>query len=126
MTKYAQNVVLSNGTSVTVEAWTFGQMAARSAEFMAMLEGFTARIKGEVATLPDEDNMRLMQRTVQYSLARPEDAELLRACDLPALVEAIWEVNGLGDLVGKFMRLRMEAHERQMQMLSSSPPPTGT
>ncbi|GAA0508386.1 hypothetical protein [Deinococcus depolymerans] len=124
MSPYQKTVPLRSGVTVTVQAWAFADMAARSAEFMGMLESFTARIKGEVTDLPDVDALRLMERTVRFSLHRPEDHELLRACDLPDLVEAIWEVNGLGDLVGKFLRLRLAAHQRQEAALSSPPPGT--
>lgn len=118
--EYTKTVPLSDGTFVTVQAWSLGDIAARSSEFMGMLEAFVARIKGQAELLPDADAMRLMERTVRFSLMRPEEAERIRACDLPALVTAVWEVNGLAELVGKFLHLRLQAHERQEQMLKTS------
>lgn len=120
--EYTRAVALSNGVTVTVQAWTLADIASHSTEFMTMLEACVARIKDQPALLPDVDTLRLMERTVRFSLSRPEDTEHVRAPDLAPLMEAIWQVNGLGDLVGELLRLRLSAHERQARLMPQESP----
>ncbi|UQN05461.1 hypothetical protein [Deinococcus sp. QL22] len=104
-----KSLSLANGTSVTIQPWTLDMMSSHPTDCLNMLEAFTARIQGRPQLLPDLDTMQMMGRVIRFSLARPEDAGQIQATDLPGLIDAIWEVNRFAELVGVFMKLRLEA-----------------
>lgn len=116
---YTRAVELASGQNVTVQAWTLADIAANTADFYALLEliasPFDDQAQGGTPEL-----FRVAERSIRLSLTRPEDATLVRAPDIPELLDAIFEVNGLADLVKKTMRLRLKL--KQAQAIPSTAP----
>lgn len=112
-------VTLSGGATVTVEAWPFGYVMANSADFFAVLEFCTQVMRGEIDVLSGygAQHGALLTRVIEQSLSKPADAQLLRVCDVPELLEVIFELNGLAELISKALRLR----ERQLLAATSIP-----
>lgn len=119
--EYTRPVTLSGGATVTVNAWGLVDVAAHATDFQAVLDAFTASLRDTPQAMPSQDSMALLSRVIRLSLTRPEDAELVRACDFPDLLEAIWAVNGLGDLIKKALRLRLQADQVRQALLTPSP-----
>ncbi|KQR37728.1 hypothetical protein [Deinococcus sp. Leaf326] len=115
---YTRPVTLSSGVTVTVSAWGLADVAAHATDFQAVLDALTASLRDVPPPMPSQDSMALLTRSIQLSLTRPEDAVLVKACDFPDLLEAIWEVNGLGDLAKKALRLRLEADKVRQALLA--------
>lgn len=119
--EYTRPVTLSGGATVTVTAWSLADVAAHATDFQAVLDALTASLRETPPPLPSQDSMELLARVIRLSLTRPEDAALVRACDFPDLLEAIWQVNHLGDLAKKALRLRLEADRMRQALLEDLP-----
>ena len=114
-----RTVTLSGGATVTVEAWPFGYVMANSADFFAVLEFCTQVMRGEIDVLSGygAQHGALLTRVIEQSLSRPADTQLLKVSDVPDILEAIFELNGLEELIKKSLRLR----ERQLLAATSLP-----
>jgi len=121
MTMHTQPVTLTCGVTVTVTAWRLADIAAHAADFHAVVDAISAPLRGLPAPLPPQDTLPVLARVVRLSLTRPEDAHLVRACDLPPLLAAVWEVNGLGALAKKSLALQLRAQHDQKTVSHPSP-----
>jgi len=118
MSEHAQTVPLSNGVTITVVAWSLDQIAANSADFLNLLRAFTASLTTDQPL--SQEFAALVVRTVRLSLQRPEDAAHVTARDLPELMQAVWDVNGLGDLVKKLLSLQLQVRTGLQEALGQS------
>lgn len=117
MSEHIQTVTTAQGATITVQAWSLDQIAANSADFLNLLRVFTSSLQGEALS---EEFSTLVVRSVRLSLQRPEDAALITARDLPDVMQAVWEVNGLGDLVKKLLSLQLQVKTGMQEALSST------
>lgn len=118
MSEHAQTVQLANSVTVTVVAWPLDQIAANSADFLNLLRAFTATLTGDQPLT--EEFSTLVVRAIRLSLQRPEDATHITARDLPELMQAVWDVNGLGDLVKKLLFLQLQVRTGLQEALSQT------
>ncbi|UQN05462.1 hypothetical protein [Deinococcus sp. QL22] len=95
---YLQPVTLAAGMTVTVAAWRLADMAGHAADLQSVVHALSASLRGEVPPLARSSTFPVLARLVRLSLTRPEDAALVQACDVPSLLLAMWELNGLRDL----------------------------
>lgn len=106
-------VTLMDGTAVTVRAWSLTQLAEHSEAFMALQLSLNTPLHGRAA--PHD----LLTRAVQISLAEPADLHRLRPGDLPDVLDAIYEVNGLHALTKAALALQLERHGDALDVLRS-------
>lgn len=120
MNKYTQTVQLESGVTVTVRAWTLAEMGAASGEFLTLIDALNAPLtQGKPAI--GIDVPLLLHRAIRNSLLRPEEVDSLRASDIPAVLDAIYSVNGLKELIKKSLRFRLEMQQAQKEALASLP-----
>ena len=119
-----RTLTVASGASVTIEAWGFGYVLANSTDFFSILEFFTHVLRGEADVLNGfgAAHGQLLTRVIEQSLARPEDKAFLKLSDIPDLMEAIFELNGLESLVKKSLLLR----ERQLTAATQTIGPSQT
>ncbi|UQN06289.1 hypothetical protein [Deinococcus sp. QL22] len=95
---YLQPVTLNAGMTVTVAAWRLADMAGHAADLQAVIHALSAPVRGETSGLARSATFPGLARLIRLSLTRPEDAGLVQACDLPPLLLAMWDLNGLREL----------------------------
>lgn len=118
MSEHARTVTLASGPTITLTAWTLEQISANTADYFNLLRAFLADLKAE-ATL-DQEFTTLLVRLVRLSLAQPEDATHVTARDLPEVLEAIWELNELGEFAKKLLSLHHRLQANLLEALPSS------
>ncbi|GGR31469.1 hypothetical protein [Deinococcus ruber] len=118
MSEHAQTVQLATGPTIIIEAWTLDQIAANSADFLNMVNAFTSSLTGNQPLT--QEFSALVVRVVKLSLQRPEDVVHIRAGDLSELMEAVWQVNGLGDFVKKMLSLQVQIRTGLQEALAQS------
>ncbi len=118
MSEHAQTVQLANGVTITVVAWSLDQIAANSADFLNLLRAFTSSLTSDQPLAAEFST--LVVRSVRLSLLQPEDAAHITARDLPDVMQAVWEINGLGDLVKKLLALQLQVRTGLQEALSQS------
>lgn len=112
MTKYQRTITIENGDermTIVVRAWPLPMIGANLADFLALVDAFVARVRDPEGVLAGTLGMsgEALVRVVRLSLANPEDEGLVRAPDLPDVLDAIWEVNAVGELLKKSLELRL-------------------
>ena len=117
MTEHAQSVQTASGITVTVLAWSLDQIAANSADFLNLLRAFTATLTTDQPLT--EEFSALVVRCVRLSLQDPADAAHITARDLPEVLQAVWDVNGLGDLVKKLLGLQLQVRTGMQEALTA-------
>lgn len=114
---YTQPCTLTSGATVTITPWRLDEMAALATDFQAVQDTLTATLRGQSAPLLPQRAMPVLVRVLRLSLTRPDDADLVMAPDLPAVLQAIWAVNGLGDYAKKALLQRLRADQWRAALL---------
>lgn len=108
-------VPVVTGGHVIIEGWGLGFITSNATDFLTFLQFATDVMRGELdlsATLSvPHQQMYTLERLIQASLVNPADASRIRGADLPALLEAIIDVNAIYELVTKLIGLRLTHHQ---------------
>lgn len=115
---YTHPCTLTSGATVTVTPWRLDEMAALATDFQAVQDTLTAALRDQPAPLPPQRTLPVLIRLLRLSLSRPDDADLVMAPDLPAVLRAIWDANGLGEHAKKALLQRLKADQRRAALLA--------
>lgn len=101
MDTYTLPVELTDKSTVTVRAWTLEEIGANASDFEKLIDALNAPVTGQASPFPVGVAPQVLRRLLLRSLVVPEDADRLRAPDIPEVLEAIYTVNGLRELTKK-------------------------
>lgn len=115
-----KQVTLSGGMTVAIQPFLFKDAVALSGDLIALVEDMAARVQGKGAPLLSTEVFKVYRRVVQHSLVRPEEVDDLQLADLAELIDAVWEINRLPDLLKKQMARDLQRQELRAELLTSS------
>lgn len=116
---HTKAITLRCGATVTVTPFPFSEAVAAATDFNAVVDALTADVRGQPSPLPDRTCLTVLARLVRASLTRSEDERFVTAADLPELLHAIWNVNGLRDYAKKHLRQALRAQAARANLFTS-------